>query len=162
LRLDLDFLVVEFAGAQFLAKRIARRGAGVGADQGIEHTILGGEFDPWQATVAPTLSETTIPNLLPNQGTHPHLRVDFLDDTSDTMHVRVARTWQPQGWPVFANFPPGGPDLLSIDLDGDGKQDVVWAGGDTTATDTSLAARAAVRDSAAIFCVRFDGKGLSG
>src|SRR2546425_827442 len=44
LRLDLDFLVVEFAGAQFLAERIARRGAGVGADQGIEHTILGGEL----------------------------------------------------------------------------------------------------------------------
>ena len=44
LRLDLDFLVVEFAGAQFLAKRIAGRGAGIGADQGIEHAILGGEL----------------------------------------------------------------------------------------------------------------------
>ena len=44
MRLDLDFLVVEFAGAQLLAKRIARRGAGVGADQGIEHAILGGEL----------------------------------------------------------------------------------------------------------------------
>ena len=44
LRLDLDFLVVELAGAQFLAKRIPRRGAGAGADQGIEHAILGGEL----------------------------------------------------------------------------------------------------------------------
>ena len=44
LRLDLDFLVVEFAGAQFLAERIARRGAGIGADQRIEHAILGGEL----------------------------------------------------------------------------------------------------------------------
>jgi hypothetical protein len=44
LRLDLDFLVVEFAGAQFPAKRIPRRGAGIGADQGIEHAILGGEL----------------------------------------------------------------------------------------------------------------------
>ena len=44
LRLDLDFLVVEFAGAQFPAKRIARRGAGIGADQRIEHAVLGGEL----------------------------------------------------------------------------------------------------------------------
>ena len=44
LRLDLDFLVVEFAGAQLLAKGIAGRGAGVGADQRIEHAILGGEL----------------------------------------------------------------------------------------------------------------------
>ncbi len=44
MRLDLDFLVVEFAGAQLLAKRIARRGAGIGADQRIEHALLGGEL----------------------------------------------------------------------------------------------------------------------
>src|SRR3984893_1728558 len=44
LRLDLDFLVVEFAGAQLPAKRIARGGAGVGANQGIEHALLGGEL----------------------------------------------------------------------------------------------------------------------
>jgi M6 family metalloprotease-like protein len=124
--------------------------------------MLGSWTDPYQATVAPLLSETTIPNLIPNQGTHPHVNVDFLDDTSQNMHVRVTRSWQPQGWPVTANFPPGGPALLAIDVDGDGKRDVVWAGGDTTVTDTSLAAREAVRDSAAIFCVRFDGKGLNG
>src|SRR5262249_47392936 len=35
-------------------------------------------------------------------------------------------------------------------------------GGDSSVTDTSAAARAAVRDSAAVFCVRFDGKGLGG
>ena len=123
---------------------------------------LGSDLDPWQARVAPKLSDTTIPNLLPNQGTRPHLQIDFLDDTSDTMHVRVTRTWQPQGWPVVANFPPGGPALLATDMDGDGKKDVVWAGGDSSVTDTSLAARAAVRDSAALFCVRFDGKGIAG
>ena len=44
LRLDLDFLVVEFAGAQFLAEGIAGRGAGAGADQRIEHALLGGEL----------------------------------------------------------------------------------------------------------------------
>ena len=124
--------------------------------------LLGSEFDPYQAKVATTLSETTIPNLLPNQGTHPHVKVEFLDNASDTMHVRVTRTWQPQGWPVQANFPPGGPALLAIDMDGDGKRDVVWAGGDSSASDTTAAVRAAVRDSAAIFCVRFDGKGIAG
>ena len=123
---------------------------------------LGGNFDPWQASVAPKLSDTTIPNLLPNQGTRPHLQVDFIDDTSDTMHVRVTRQWQPQGWPVVANFPPGGPVLLATDMDGDGKRDIVWAGGDSVLSDTSLAARAAVRDSAALFCVRFDGHGIAG
>jgi len=123
---------------------------------------IGSDLDPYQARVAPKLSDTTIPNLLPNQGTRPHLEVDFLDNMSDTMHVRVTRTWQPQGWPVVANFPPGGPVLLATDLDGDGKRDVVWAGGDSSVTDTSLAARAAVRDSAALFCVRFDGHGIAG
>ena len=44
LRLDLDFLGVEFARAQLLAKRIAGRRAGVGADQGVQHAVLGGEL----------------------------------------------------------------------------------------------------------------------
>jgi M6 family metalloprotease-like protein len=123
---------------------------------------LGSDLDPYQARVAPKLSDTTIPNLLPNQGTRPHLQIDFLDDTSDTMHVRVTRQWQPQGWPVVTNFPPGGPILLAADLDGDGKKDVIWAGGDSVLSDTSVVARAAVRDSAALFCVRFDGKGIAG
>ena len=123
---------------------------------------IGSDLDPYQARVAPKLSDTTIPNLLPNQGTRPHLQIDFLDDTSDTMHVRVTRQWQPQGWPVVANFPPGGPVLLAVVMNLGEDRDVVWAGGDTTVTDTSLAARAAVRDSAALFCVRFDGKGIAG
>ena len=46
LRLDLDFLVVEFAGAQLLAEGIAGRGAGAGADQRVEHAIFGGELRP--------------------------------------------------------------------------------------------------------------------
>src|SRR5262249_38056393 len=52
--------------------------------------------------------------------------------------------------------------LLAMDMDGDGKPDVVWGGGDSSVTDTSAAVRAAVRDSAALFCVRFDGKGIAG
>ncbi len=44
LHLDLDFLVVEFAGAQLFAEALARRGTGTGADQGIEHALFGGEL----------------------------------------------------------------------------------------------------------------------
>src|SRR5579872_96693 len=44
LRLDLDFLVVEFAGAQLFTKRVPRRGAGTGADQRIQHAFLGREL----------------------------------------------------------------------------------------------------------------------
>src|SRR5262249_27020813 len=123
---------------------------------------IGSDLDPWQAHVAPVLSDTTVPNLLPNQGTRPHLRIEFLDDASNLMHVRTLRQWAPTGWPVTANFPPGGPVLLAADMDGDGRKDVVWAGGDSSVSDTSLGAREAVRDSAAIFCVRFDGKGIAG
>ena len=42
LHLDLDLLVVELAGAQLLAERFLGRGAGIGADQRIEHAIFGG------------------------------------------------------------------------------------------------------------------------
>jgi len=124
--------------------------------------VLAGPYDPYQAWVQRELSETTIPSLIPHQGTRPHLRVEFLDDASDTMLVRVQSTWQLSGWPVTANFPPGGPLPLAADLDRDGRPEVVWAGGDTSVTDTSRVAREAVRDSAALFAVRGDGKGLAG
>src|SRR3546814_7797046 len=42
--LDLDFLVVELAVAQLVAEGTARGLAGVGADQGVEHALLGGEL----------------------------------------------------------------------------------------------------------------------
>ena len=42
LRLDLDFLVVELAGAQLLAEGIAGRGARRRSDQRIQHALFGG------------------------------------------------------------------------------------------------------------------------
>src|SRR5581483_98492 len=42
LHLDLNFLVVELAGAQLLAKGFLGRSAGIGADERIEHALLGG------------------------------------------------------------------------------------------------------------------------
>ena len=44
LHLDLDFLVVQFAGAQPLAEAFARRRAGTRPDQGVDHALLGVEF----------------------------------------------------------------------------------------------------------------------
>src|SRR6185369_14003279 len=44
LRLDLDFLVIEFAAAQFFAKGIPCGDAGVGANQCVEHPLLSGEL----------------------------------------------------------------------------------------------------------------------
>ena len=43
MRLDLDFLVVEFAGG-VSAEGIPRRGAGSGPDERIQHAVLGGEL----------------------------------------------------------------------------------------------------------------------
>ena len=120
----------------------------------------GGRYDPYQNFFAPLLSETTIPNLIPNQGTRPHMQVEFLDNARDDFRVRVTKNWQLPGWPVRANFPPGGPTPLAADLDGDNAPEIVWAGGDSVVTDPALAA--AVRDSAAIFAVRGDGKGIGG
>src|ERR1700722_14970718 len=42
LHLDFDLLVVELARAQLFAERFLGRGAGIGADQRVEHAIFGG------------------------------------------------------------------------------------------------------------------------
>jgi M6 family metalloprotease-like protein len=114
--------------------------------------ILGSPLDPYQRDINPVLSDTTQPNLLPNTFTHPHLRLDFLDDADSTMHFTARRSWGLPGFPVKASFPPGGPVLMAIDADGDRNLEVCWAGGsDSVGT-----------DSAAVFAVRADGSGLGG
>ncbi len=114
--------------------------------------ILGSPLDPYQHWVNPVLSDSTLPSLVPNQGTRPHMRIDFVDNADSTMHFVARRTWAMPGFPVVASFPPGGPELLAIDADGDRNLDVCWAGGsDSVGT-----------DSAAVFAVRPDGTGLGG
>lgn len=112
--------------------------------------ILGSPLDPYQRSINPSLSDTTQPNLRPNQKTRPHLRIDFLDDAAETMRFTANRTWQLPQWPVAAGFPPSGPQLLAIDADGDRYPEVCWAGGDTASA-----------DSAALFAVRHDGTGMN-
>ena len=113
--------------------------------------ILGSPRDPFYVSNHFVLSDTTQPNLLPHTGTRPHLRLEVLDDPSPTMHFRASRAWQPAGWPVRADFPPGGPLLLTVDVDGNGTREVCWAGGAVGSP-----------DSAAIFVVKGNGKGIRG
>ncbi len=118
--------------------------------------LEGSPLDPYQKSVNASLSDSTTPNLLPNQGTRPHLRVDFLDDAGDTMHFTASRTWAMRAFPVRANLTRGGAWPLAIDADGDRNFDVCWAGGDT------LIAWPDKADSNALFAVRPDGTGLAG
>lgn len=113
--------------------------------------LLGAPYDPWFVSNNPTLSDTTRPPLKPNIPTRPHLRLDFLDDPGLTLRFQAARAWQLPGWPVRADFPPNGPQLLAVDADGDDALEVCWAGGDTLSA-----------DSTALFAVRVNGQGLAG
>ncbi len=114
--------------------------------------ILGSPLDPYQRYVNPALTDSTRPNLLPNQGTRPHLRVEFLDNADSTMRFVVRRAWQLPGWPVATGeFGAGGPRPLAIDADGVRGLEVCWAGG-----------AEAGPDSASLFALRADGSGLSG
>lgn len=111
--------------------------------------IIGAPRDPYWKSNNPSLSDSTRPNLDPHIGTLPHIRIDFLDDRDSTMRVSFARTWQLPGWPVRASFPPGGPQLLAIDVNGDRLPEVCWAGGPDGSP-----------DSAAVFALQASGLGL--
>jgi M6 family metalloprotease-like protein len=126
--------------------------------------FLGAPFDPWYHSNNPVLSDSTFPPIRPHIGTRPHLRLTFPDDPDSLMHFTAARAWQRAGWPVTGDFPPGGPLLLAVDADGDGQDDVCWAGGrDSTKLDADGAVvHVADPDSAALFAIRPDGTGLGG
>jgi M6 family metalloprotease-like protein len=130
--------------------------------------FLGAPFDPWSHSYRPTLSDSTFPNLIPHVGTRPHKRLDFLDDPALVMHFSARRTWALEGWPVAADFPPGGPLLLAVDADGDRNLDVCWAGGRDSidvlvaGERDSIILRVGNPDSAALFAVRPDGLALDG
>jgi M6 family metalloprotease-like protein len=113
--------------------------------------LLGSPFDPFYLGNNATLSDSTVPSLRPHIGTWPHVRVNFLDPPGPTMRLAAFRNWQLPGWPVAADFPPGGPLPLAVDADGDRNLEVCWAGGD-----------AGGPDSAAFFAIRSDGSGLFG
>lgn len=109
----------------------------------------GSPTDPFQRRINPVLSDTTMPALIPNQGTRPHMRIEFLDDADSVMRFVARRTWTRDGWPARTEFPAGGPQLLSIDVDGDGDREICWAGGAPSSP-----------DSGALFAFRPDGTAL--
>jgi M6 family metalloprotease-like protein len=120
--------------------------------------FLGSPTNPWFITNNPTLSDTTFPKLALNTPTRPHRRLDFLDDPAAVMHLTSRRAWQRAGWPVAADFPPGGPQLLAVDADGDGRLDVCWAGGaDQVVINGSVVPNP---DANALFALRPDGRGI--
>ena len=112
--------------------------------------ILGSPRDPYFRSNNRLLSDTTIPNLIPHIRTRPHLSLEFLDEPDTLMRFVARKTWQPDGWPVAVDMPPGGPLLMAVDADGDRNPEVCWAGG---ATDSP--------DSTALFAVRGDGSGIN-
>lgn|GEM_PF-1880889 len=114
--------------------------------------LLGSYRDPWYVGNNATLSDSTpFPRLVANSGTRPHARLDVLTGPDSIMVVRATRTWQLPGWPVGADFPPGGPQLLAVDADGQPGLEVCWAGGDSAGP-----------DSASLFALRADGTGMAG
>ncbi|HYM80615.1 MAG TPA: hypothetical protein VEY91_04280 [Candidatus Limnocylindria bacterium] len=113
--------------------------------------LLESPYDPYFRSNNPSLSDTTVPDLRPHIRTRPHQRLDFLDEPDSVMHFSAARTWQLPAWPVAVDVPPGGPQLLAVDADGDLALEVCWAGGDRGGA-----------DSTALFAVRVDGQGLFG
>jgi hypothetical protein len=113
--------------------------------------LFGSPFDPFFVSNYAVLSDTTHPNLIPNTKTRPHTQLRFLDDPLSAMRVAADRAWVRPGWPVRATFPPGGPQLLAVDADGDRSPEICWAGGDPYGP-----------DSTALFAVRQDGTGLFG
>lgn len=111
--------------------------------------MLGAKFDPYFVGNNTVLSDTTHPNLVPHIGTLPHVRMDVLDPQGPTMRLWMRRAWQLAGWPIAGDFPPGGPQLLAVDADGDRNLEVCWAGGSENGP-----------DSTALFCARVNGQGL--
>jgi len=101
--------------------------------------ILGSYRDPYYVGNNTVLSDETLPSLIPHLGTRPHVRLEVLDTLRTAMRYRVDREWQLANWPVFVpqGFPPGGPQLLAIDADGDGKLEVCWAGGDSAQAEST-------------------------
>ena len=126
--------------------------------------LFGAPFDPWFASNNPVLSDSTFPHLRPHIGTWPHRRLEFLDDPDTTMRFSARRAWELAGWPVAAKFPPGGPLLLAVDADGDGRREVCWAGGPDSSVvlPDGTVLPVADPDSAALFAVRSDGSALDG
>ena len=125
-------------------------GLGDLGDPGSPQYFLGSPLDPYFKSNNPVLADSTVPPMKPHLGTMPHMRVDVLDDPGPTMRFAARRRWLLNGWPAAADFPPGGPQLLAVDADGDRDLEVCWAGGALESP-----------DSTALFALRKTGRGIN-
>jgi len=64
---------------------------------------LGTTTDPWSLRSATRLNDTTVPKLLTNSETDPHLDLEFTSDPGPSMRLVVSRQWDIPGWPVIVH-----------------------------------------------------------
>jgi M6 family metalloprotease-like protein len=92
---------------------------------------LGATTDPWSLATHDHLGENTVPKLLTNSETHPHLDLHFTSVPGPSMTLRVDRLWDLPGWPVVVHQPPGGISPVVAPLGTDPQVRIAWAAGDS-------------------------------
>jgi len=92
---------------------------------------LGTTTDPWSSAVGGRLNDTTVPKLLTNSETDPHLDIEFKSLAGPAMTVRVTRQWDLPGWPAHVVQPPSGISPVISPLGSDSQVRIAWAGGDS-------------------------------
>jgi hypothetical protein len=92
---------------------------------------LGTATDPWFVGNATRLNATSVPKLLTNSNTDPHLDIEFTSPPGLEMTVRVTRLWDRAGWPVIVRQPPEGIAPLVGAIGNDPVPVVAWTGGDS-------------------------------
>ena len=92
---------------------------------------LGATTDPWSRDTASRLNDTTVPKLLTNSETDPHLDLEFTSSPGPLVSLRVTRQWDLPGWPAHVVQPPGGITPAISPLGPAPQVRIAWAGGDS-------------------------------
>ena len=92
---------------------------------------LGTTTDPWSLRTATRLNDTTVPKLLTNSETDPHLDLQFTSDPGPVMTLRVDRQWDLAGWPQIVHQGEAGISPVVSPLGSDGQVRIAWAAGDS-------------------------------
>ena len=92
---------------------------------------FGTTTDPWTSAVGRRLNDTTVPKLLTNSETDPHLDIEFKSLAGPAMTLRVTRQWDLAGWPAHVIQPPTGIAPAISPLGPDPQVRIAWAGGDS-------------------------------
>jgi hypothetical protein len=92
---------------------------------------LGTTTDPWSLATHDRLNDTTVPKLLTNSETDPHLDLEFTSLPGRSMTLRVSRQWDLAGWPAIVQQPPAGISPVVAPLGADPQVRIAWAAGDS-------------------------------